>query len=107
MTGSEMKAIINEKRKDGQELLTIMLSTAGGRCVHFTGNDTFNINNIKSVGGVDCFIIDHMYFNSQVIGSPNIQTEIVHPVDTVDALVFVDKDRKVEVSPRDLWENYS
>lgn len=100
MTGAEMKSIINAKRGEGQELLSIMFDN--NLYANFVHDDEFDINCIKSVGGVDCVEINTLSFNSSIPGEEKIKMTAVQPVEYVQALMFVPKDRKNEISPRDL-----
>ncbi|WP_304411297.1 hypothetical protein [Bacteroides acidifaciens] len=100
MTGAEMKAIITAKRAEGFELLTIMFDNS--LYANFINDDVFDINNIKTVGGVDCVEIDTLEFLSVVKSVPKIPMLAVQPVECVQSLMFVEKSRKAEVNPRDL-----
>lgn len=110
MTGNELKAIVEAKRAEGQELLSIMFDN--GLYSHFTKDahedvpdHVFDVNNIKSIGGVDCVEVK-LSIRSQIIGNPNIEMTTVHPTDMIQALMFVPKDDWEAVDPRELNANY-
>lgn len=95
-----MKSIITAKRAEGFELLTIMFDNS--LYANFINDDKFNIDNIKTIGGVDCVEIDTLHFVSVIKEAPNVPMVAVQPVGCVQSLMFVEKDRKAEVNPRDL-----
>lgn len=95
-----MKSVITAKRAEGLELLTIMFDNS--LYANFINDDVFDINNIKTIGGVDCVEIDVLSFLSVVKGVPSVPMVAVQPVECVQSLMFVPKDRKAEVNPRDL-----
>ena len=103
MTGAEIKAIIEAKRNEtpAKELLSMVLDN--GVHVNFIGNDEFDINNIKTINGVDCIVVDTLSFGSAIHGNPKIKMEAIHPAGVVETLMFVEKDRKAEINPRDLY----
>ena len=95
-----MRAVITAKRNEGQELLSIMFDNS--LYANFIDDDVFDINCIKTVGGVDCVEINTLSFPSVAQSKPLIPMTTVQPVEHVQSLMFVPKDRKAEVNPRDL-----
>ena len=100
MTGTEMKAIIEAKRKEGQELLSIMFDN--GLYANFVDDDIFDTSNIKKVGGVDCVEIDTLSFPSGVIGAERIPMIAVHPIEHVQTMMFVPSGKKADIDPKEL-----
>lgn len=110
MTGAELKKMVEQKRAEGQELLSIMFDNS--LYAYFTKDihpdvpdHIFDTSKIRQIGGVDC-VETELLIQSQVIGHAPITMTTVHPTDMIQALMFVPKDKWEEVDPRELNANY-